>query len=93
MNAVRPHRSICELASRESNGIDVTLLWNPRTGELRICVSDARTGAYFELDAEPEKALDVFHHPYSYAALRGIPYDRAPVPSARTTAQPLRLAA
>jgi len=35
-------------------------------------VSDSRTDQSFELTAHPENALDVFHHPYAYAALQGI---------------------
>jgi len=33
-----------------------------------VTVSDERNGAYFELPAEPRRALDVFNHPYAYAA-------------------------
>jgi len=40
-----------------------------------VSVSDLRTGAYFELDAEPAEALEVFHHPYAYAAFKGVPYE------------------
>jgi hypothetical protein len=92
MAAIRPNRQTCELASRESNGIAVTLLWNRRTDALRVCVSDARWGAYFELDAERDNALDVFHHPYAYAP-RGVPYDEPPDASPNTTEQPSRMAA
>lgn len=93
MTAIRPLQPIRELASRESNGIEVTLVWKRTTDELRVCVSDARSGAYFELTAEPDNALDVFHHPYSHAAFRGIPYDHTRGHSVHTTAQPLCLAA
>jgi hypothetical protein len=57
-----------ELAQRSSDGIEVVLLWHTLTDELTICVSDERTDTYFELAAEPEQALDVFEHPYAYAA-------------------------
>src|SRR5262249_35388879 len=40
-------------------------------------VSDERTGAYYELAADPDKALDVFNHPYAYAACMGLPYEEA----------------
>jgi hypothetical protein len=72
MAVVTQLQPICELASRTSGGIEVTLLWNRRSDELTVCVSDSHTGAYFELQAAPDKALDVFHHPYAYAAARGI---------------------
>ena len=61
---------ICELASRTSGGIEVTLLWNRRSDELTVCVRDSQTGTYFELQAARDKALDVFYHPYAYAAAR-----------------------
>ena len=66
---------ICELDSRISGGIEVTLLWNRKSDELTVCVRDSHTGAYFELRAERDNALDVFHHPYAYAAARGINAD------------------
>jgi hypothetical protein len=28
-----------------------------------------------KLDADPAHALDVFEHPYAYAAFMGVPYD------------------
>jgi hypothetical protein len=36
-----------------------------------VTVDDAKTGAAFDvLVPEDARALDVFHHPYAYAALR-----------------------
>lgn len=64
-----------ELARRANDGIDVTLVWRRRSGELSVFVSDARTGIQFELAAGSHNALDVFHHPYAYAAARGVAYD------------------
>jgi hypothetical protein len=49
----------CELASRESNGLKVTLFWDRPTDQLTVCVSDVRSDAYFELDAERHNALEV----------------------------------
>jgi hypothetical protein len=83
---------ICELASRASCGIEVTLLWNRRSDDLRICVTDNHTGVSFELHAERDDALEVFYHPYAYAAARGIDYDETRAPATHTE-QPLRLAA
>jgi hypothetical protein len=70
-----------ELAHRESDRVEVLLFWHDVTHELTVSVSDLRSGAYFELTAAPEHALDVFHHPYAYAAFRGVPYDDALLPS------------
>ena len=33
--------------------------------------TDWRTGEAFELTAEPQRAMDVFHHPYAYASRGG----------------------
>ena len=57
-----------ELSFRESDGIHVQLLWLPATNALTVVVSDTRTGESFEVDAPEAKALDVFLHPFAYAA-------------------------
>jgi hypothetical protein len=57
-----------ELAYRTSRGIDVTLLWNAETGELTVTALDSSTSELLELPTEPEHALDVFNHPFAYAA-------------------------
>ena len=61
-----------ELAQRENDGIVVTLLWHSRTDRLTVTVRDWRTGQAIDLDAHARNAMDVFHHPYGYAARRGI---------------------
>ncbi len=60
-----------ELDHRHSNGVDVTLAWSPATGAVFVTVLDD-TGDGFELVVDPGEALDAFHHPYSYAAFRGL---------------------
>ena len=57
-----------ELAARESDGIQVLLLWHPGENALTVSVEDARVGDRFSLAVAPERALDVFYHPYAYAA-------------------------
>jgi hypothetical protein len=80
-----------ELAHRETDGLEVLLFWHEATNELTVSVSDERTGAYFELDAGPDEALDVFYHPYAHAAFRGVPYDEALLASwAEAAASPTR---
>ena len=60
-----------ELDSRVSDGIHVRLLWHARDGHVSVTVDDTKTGAAFEvLVPEGARALDVFHHPYAYAAPR-----------------------
>jgi hypothetical protein len=59
-----------ELDHRHSNGIDVTLSWCPAANTLHVTVHD-ESGDSFELRVAPHEALDVFNHPYAYAASRG----------------------
>ena len=63
-----------ELAHRASDNVAVSLLWRRRDNRLRVAVADARTGEEFELTAHPENALDVFYHPFAYAAFHGLDY-------------------
>ena len=61
-----------ELAYRENDGVAVALLWHPRTNALSVSVVDRRTEDAFELAVAAKDALDVFEHPYAYAAFRGV---------------------
>src|SRR4051794_18333922 len=59
-----------ELARRDGSDLTVSLLWNRGTGELAVSVKKT-DGDLFELTlASNERPLDVFYHPYAYAALR-----------------------
>jgi hypothetical protein len=57
-----------ELASRTSNGLEVTLLWQRNHDNVHVRVIDARTEEAFELTVAGENALEAFYHPYAYAA-------------------------
>ena len=61
-----------ELASRESAGIQVSLYWGREDNTLSVVVRDNRTGDEFSVAAEPAEAMDVFRHPFAYAAKRGV---------------------
>ena len=70
-----------ELDSRSSDGIHVRLIWHPADGHVSVAVSDTKTGERFELPvADGDRPLDVFHHPYAYAAQR--PSESVPASSA-----------
>lgn len=56
-----------ELAYRESDGIQVTLLWHEQDDRLAVVVLDASTGTALEVEAGRENALEVFNHPFAYA--------------------------
>jgi hypothetical protein len=60
--------TLTELHHRSADGIEVSLLWSPVTNALTVAVEDSRSGVSFEVPAPAEKALDVFEHPYAYAA-------------------------
>jgi hypothetical protein len=62
-----PPGTLRELDRRMSDGIDVSLLWDEGANRLVVSVFDVRSGEAFSLDASPEKALEVFHHPYAHA--------------------------
>ena len=65
--------SLQELDQRSHDGIDVRLLWRERDNQVLVAVADGKTGERFEIAVQAgERALDVFHHPYAYAALRRI---------------------
>ena len=57
-----------ELAARESDGVDVLLLWHPDEDTLTVSVEDLGVGDRFRLAVAPERALDAFYHPFAYAA-------------------------
>ena len=61
-----------ELAYRENDGLAVSLLWDPADDTLTVTVLDGRTGEALEVLVEDARPLDVFQHPFGYAAQRGL---------------------
>jgi hypothetical protein len=57
-----------ELAVRESDGIQVLLLWHPEDNGFTVTVEDERVGDRFQFSVAPDRALDAFYHPFAYAA-------------------------
>ncbi|HWH99619.1 MAG TPA: hypothetical protein VNT27_04760 [Propionibacteriaceae bacterium] len=57
-----------ELASRTSDDLEVTLWWDPRINAVSVSVWDWKRDTHFELAVDRDRALDVFHHPFSYAS-------------------------
>ena len=65
-----------ELAQRLTGAVEIALFWLAGTDCLWVSVRDASGGADFRLDVDPAEAMEVFHHPYAYAASRGVQYWR-----------------
>jgi len=58
---------IVELADRQSEDLEVVLLWARRSGRLWVNVTHRRSGRSARIAATPANALDVFNHPFAYA--------------------------
>ncbi len=57
-----------ELAYRQNDGIDVTLLWHSDDDSVVLSIHDAKSDYAFEVGVPRENALDAFYHPFAYAA-------------------------
>jgi hypothetical protein len=74
-----------ELDSRSGDGIRVRLLWHPHDDQLSVAVDDTKTGQSFEVPVRAGEApLDVFHHPYAYAARHDSRLDTSTITSTDT---------
>jgi hypothetical protein len=66
------------LASCKNAGIRVALLWAADTNTIAVLVRDDSMNEQFELLVEPEtNPIDVYEHPYAYAAWRGVGFRTA----------------
>ncbi len=72
------HAALKELAYRNQNGLEVTLLWDPRSNEVSVEVIDQLDDSSFHLPVASHLALDAFHHPYAYAQSHENHRDRVP---------------
>jgi hypothetical protein len=77
MTATR--KRIRELAERTSSGTLVRLFWRQGTRELWVEVWEPEFDVTIVIPAEPEQALEIFHHPYAYAASLGVLPRREPL--------------
>ena len=58
-----------ELDCRWTNGIQVRLLWCQSDGRVSVSVMDTRSQESFRVDVpDGERPLEVFYHPFAYAA-------------------------
>jgi hypothetical protein len=56
-----------ELDARHAAGIDVQLLWDPRTQGVSVVAHDGMTDETVTIFVEPDQALEVFRHPFAHA--------------------------
>jgi hypothetical protein len=62
-----------ELHSRIGDGILVQLLWRADDDHLFVSVTDSKEDVEFCVEVRDRtRALDVFHHPFAYAAHYGV---------------------
>jgi hypothetical protein len=64
--------SLVELAHRKSDGIDVSLVWDRRGDRRTVYVLDSFAAELLTVPVERNNALDVFYHPFAYAATRAL---------------------
>ncbi len=57
-----------ELARREGDGLDITLLWSRSADRVKVTVLDQRLHALFEIDINGADALCAFEHPFAFIA-------------------------
>ena len=81
MTASHPFPTRQELAYRSTDGMDVFLLWCPDDDSLAVVVIDENADSV-EFVVTAGEALDVFEHPYAYAAFRGMDVGDRPLPAA-----------
>ena len=63
--------SVRELDCRWTNGIQIRLLWCQLDGRVSVEIMDTRSRESFRYDvADGDRPLDVFNHPFAYAAHR-----------------------
>jgi len=70
--------AVKELAYRNQDGLEVTLLWDPRSNEVSVEVVDQLDGSGFRLPIAGHLALDAFHHPYASVQSHENHSDRIP---------------
>ena len=61
-------RASRELATRDSDGLRVQLLWHPSADAITVEIEDMHAGDRFHVAVARERALDAFYHPFAYAA-------------------------
>jgi hypothetical protein len=66
-----------ELASRERDGLAVSLFWSRAADRVALAVVDQNFDEEFHINVAGAHALDAFYHPFAYAAGRGVGFGSA----------------
>jgi hypothetical protein len=66
-----------ELASRERDGLVVSLFWSSTADRVTLAVADQNLDQEFHINVAGAHALDAFYHPFAYAAGRGLGFGSA----------------
>jgi hypothetical protein len=67
----RTDATLKELAHRRNDGLDIRLVWDAARDNVFVELVDHKTGDGFDVMVLPgESAMDVFHHPFAYRAVR-----------------------
>jgi hypothetical protein len=61
-----------ELASRECDGLVVSLSWSCAADRVMVAVADRKLDEELHLNVPATCALDAFYHPFAYAAGRSL---------------------
>lgn len=67
MHTSNPRNHWTELATRQSDGLRVSLLWSRQDDRVKVEVTDARLDRTFEIRVAGADALAAFHHPFAHA--------------------------
>ena len=59
-----------ELAARENDGLEVTLIWSQLADQVRVNVSDLKSDSHFTLDVAGADALTAYYHPFAFTVDR-----------------------
>jgi hypothetical protein len=67
----RSDTTLHELAHRRNDGLDISLVWDSARDRVYVELVDHKSGDGFDVMVLPgESAMDVFHHPFAYRAVR-----------------------
>jgi hypothetical protein len=72
MSASRQHDTWSELAVRENDGLEVSLLWSRATDRVCVVIVDQMFKEELQVDVPATCALDAYYHPFAYAAGRAL---------------------